>query len=100
MPTPDPDTSQAERDRRRAHRLAFGDILRSARADVGLSQEGLAELAEVSRPTIARIETGTHSVSIDRLWALAAGLGVPAHILIARTEDRAAELRDRLWYPR
>ncbi|MFT3716481.1 MAG: helix-turn-helix transcriptional regulator [Gordonia sp. (in: high G+C Gram-positive bacteria)] len=93
MPLPELPTSQEEIDRRRAHRLAFGDVLRRARADAGISQTVLADFAEVSRPTIARIENGTHSVSLDRLWAISAALGVSAHELIARTEHLA---NDRL----
>lgn len=95
MPTPDPLPSDAEVARRAAHRRAFGDVIRQAREDRGLSQEALADLAEVSRPTIARIEGSTNTITLDRLWALASALDLPAADLIERTE-RAAEGRSGL----
>lgn len=90
MPTPDPPTSPAELARRAAYRLAFGDAVRQARHAAGISQEQLAERSEISRPTIARIEGGTHSTTIDRLWAIAAVLGVSAADLITRAEAAVA----------
>lgn len=90
MPTPDPPPTDAEIERRTTHREAFGDVIRKARERSGLSQEALAERAEISRPTIARIETGTTGLTLDRLWALAAALNVAASDLIAETERRAA----------
>lgn len=100
VPIPDPPTSQRELDRRRAHRLAFGDVLREARNHAGLSQDALAATSEISRPTIARVESGNHSLSLDRLWALAAALGVSASEIIARTEARAATISENVWHPR
>ncbi|MGV9796237.1 MULTISPECIES: helix-turn-helix domain-containing protein [unclassified Gordonia (in: high G+C Gram-positive bacteria)] len=94
MPTPDPLPSDAEVARRAAHRRAFGDVIRQAREDRGLSQEALADLAEVSRPTIARIEGSTNTITLDRLWALASALDISAADLIGRTE-RAVERRSR-----
>lgn len=92
MPTPDPLPSDAEVARRAAHRRAFGDVIRQAREDRGLSQEALADLAEVSRPTIARIEGSTNTITLDRLWALASALDLPAADLIRQTELIAEEL--------
>ena len=89
MPTPDPLPSDAEVARRAAHRRAFGDVIRQAREDRGLSQEALAERAEVSRPTIARIEGSINTITLDRLWALASALDVSAVELIRQTEQIA-----------
>ncbi|GAB39749.1 helix-turn-helix domain-containing protein [Gordonia sputi] len=86
MPTPDPLPSDDELVRRMAHRRAFADVVRRAREARGLSQEALAERAEVSRPTIARIEGSTNTVTLDRLWALASALDTSATDLIRRTE--------------
>ena len=90
MPTPDPPTSDAELARRAAHRRAFGDVIREARERRRLSQEALADIAEVSRPTIARIEGSTNTITLDRLWALASALETTATELIRRTESRVA----------
>jgi transcriptional regulator with XRE-family HTH domain len=46
------------------------------RARTQLSQEQLAEKAQVSRPTISRIERGTGDVKIDVVQRLADALGV------------------------
>lgn len=89
VPTPDPPTSDEELTRRRAYRLAFGDVIRDARRAAGITQEQVADRAETSRPTIARIEGGTHSTTLDRLWAIADAVGVPAAELVERTAARA-----------
>ena len=95
MPLPDPPPSDAEVVRRRLHRAAFGDVVREARRDAEMSQEELAMRAEVSRPTIARVEAGAHSITLDRLWAVAEALGVDAATLIARTQDKAVDMAER-----
>lgn len=43
----------------------FGEKVKQARKDAGLSQEGLARLCGLSRETIRRIETETINPSID-----------------------------------
>lgn len=74
------------------------------RARTQLSQEQLAEKAQVSRPTISRIERGTGDVKIDVVQRLADALGVAVADLFvpASTEDvddaeitrRAADARE------
>ena len=52
--------------------------LRAARLEAGLSQEGLADLANLSRRHVGRIERGVTNVSIDVLAVLASHLGKTA----------------------
>jgi transcriptional regulator with XRE-family HTH domain len=51
--------------------------LRRERKARGLSQEELAKLSDVSRPTIARIELGTTGAYKSTVRKLARGLKVP-----------------------
>ena len=70
-----------------AIQMAFGKILRKYRLQEKLSQEKLAELANLDRTYISQIERGLKSPSIKTLIALAHALQVKAHILIAEVED-------------
>lgn len=54
----------------------FGMRMKELRKNVGLSQEELAEKAEISSKYISRIEMGQHFPSIDTLVKLADALNV------------------------
>lgn len=60
----------------KAGRLAFGKRVRALRAARGLSQERLAELAEVHRTYMSSIERGQRNVGLDNILALAKALDV------------------------
>ena len=55
----------------------LGNRLKVARAERGLSQEQLADLAAVSRQTISSIETGQYCPSALLAFLLAKRLGKP-----------------------
>lgn len=57
----------------------FGTRIRQARDTHGWSQESLAESANVSRPTIARIERGD-DVSTATLVKVASALGLTVEV--------------------
>lgn len=56
-------------------------LLRTAR---GLSQEALADGAEIARSYVSAIERRKYSASIDRLDKLATELGVDTHVLLMK----------------
>lgn len=66
----------------------LGDIIRAEREQRGLSQEALAELADLSRTHIGEIERGEVKVSFVALEATAHGLGLPLSELMKKYEQR------------
>lgn len=65
-----------------ARRRRVGRQIRDARVDADLSQERLAELSDMSRNSIVRIETGVVSPRLDSLLVIADALRVPlAHLI-------------------
>ncbi|MGW0038130.1 helix-turn-helix domain-containing protein [Gordonia sp. NPDC003376] len=71
---------------RRLRRDAVGEAVRRARLSAGLTQQALADASGVSRPAIARIETGEASTQVDRLWDLAEALGTTPSALLSEAE--------------
>jgi transcriptional regulator with XRE-family HTH domain len=49
------------------NRLKIGDSIREIREKRGYSQDELAEIMEVNRSTISKVENGKFSFSIDHL---------------------------------
>ena len=56
---------------------AFGQHLRALREQRGWSQQMLADVADISKPTIYRIETARYSATLDVLASLAQAFEVP-----------------------
>lgn len=48
----------------------------------GMTQEGLAETADLHRTYVGSVERGERNVSIDNIYALADALGVSARELL------------------
>jgi transcriptional regulator with XRE-family HTH domain len=64
-------------------RQTFATNLRRRRTECGLSQEALAELAEIDRTYVSALEREVYSVSLDTIERLAAALKVdPAELLL------------------
>lgn len=57
-------------------RLTFARNLRKHRMTQGLSQEELAELADLHRTYVGSVERGERNISIDNIERLALALGV------------------------
>lgn len=74
---------------------AFADALREARQKAGLTQEDLAERADVSVRFISLLETGKRQPSLSALAAISAGLEIPMSALIRALENRIAVDADR-----
>jgi transcriptional regulator with XRE-family HTH domain len=58
-------------------RALFAQNLRTARKQSGLTQEKLAELADMHPTYIADVERGDRNVALDNAEALAAAVGLP-----------------------
>lgn len=70
-------------------RAAFGRALRRHREGrtPHLSQEKLAEQAEIHRTYESALERGKKNISLDRMFRLAAALGLPLSQLIETMEE-------------
>jgi transcriptional regulator with XRE-family HTH domain len=65
--------------------LSFGAHLRVLRKQRGLSQQALADEADLSWPTVQRVEAGNQSATLEVLAALAKALGLPLSDLLRFT---------------
>jgi transcriptional regulator with XRE-family HTH domain len=67
-------------------RLAFGRAVRKLRHSKGISQEKLAELAEIHRTYIGDVERGVRNISLLNMTKVAAALDVPLSRLVRDME--------------
>lgn len=65
------------------HRRLLGEAVRTARKEAGLSQEKLAEKADLSTVFISRIERGRESPSVDNLVKIAKALSIRVRNLVS-----------------
>lgn len=77
----------------------IGARIRTLRAERGLTLEGLAQQAEVSRAMLSRIERGESSPTAQLLAKICGGLGVTLSTLFAATETPASPLARRADQP-
>jgi CheY-like chemotaxis protein/plasmid maintenance system antidote protein VapI len=66
----------------------FGAAVKFQRNRLGLSQELLAERADLHRTYITDIERGARNLSLETIYKLAEALGVSVESLFARSETR------------
>jgi transcriptional regulator with XRE-family HTH domain len=57
------------------HRRVLGETIRRLRRKAGLSQERLAEKAELSPVYISRVECGKENISVDAAVRIAKAVG-------------------------
>lgn len=62
--------------------ISLGETIRAARKAKGLSQEALAELADIDRSYMGGIERGEHNLAIMSLLKIADALGIKASSLL------------------
>ncbi|HXE48731.1 MAG TPA: helix-turn-helix transcriptional regulator [Ramlibacter sp.] len=65
---------------------AFGSIVRRARVDAGVSQEAFADLAQVERSYLGRLERGESQPTLTVVLKVAAALGFEASVLVGLVE--------------
>jgi transcriptional regulator with XRE-family HTH domain len=76
----------------------FGRAIRQIREEAGLTQEQVAQVANLHHTEISHLESGRRNPKLHTLKAVAKGLGVPRWYLMA-TEERI-ELKRRAAYLR
>lgn len=62
--------------------VGLGTAIRAARKAKGLSQEALAELADIDRSYMGGIERGEHNIAIMNLLKIANALGIKTSSLL------------------
>ena len=62
----------------------FGEQLRKKRTDLGISQERLADLADLHRTYISSVERGERNVTIETIERLALALSVSMRELLPK----------------
>jgi len=61
-----------------------GENLKKVRIEKNMTLDNVAEMTDVSKPTLHNIETGKTSPSIDNLWKISSGLGIPINYCFQR----------------
>lgn len=67
--------------------IAFGQRLKQLREERGLSQEGLADRAELDRTYISLLERGKRNPGLMNLLRLASALGIDVSELVRGLQD-------------
>ncbi len=62
--------------------VSLGEVVRAKRKAQGLSQEALADKADIDRSYMGGIERGEHNLAIINLLKIADALGVKASVLM------------------
>jgi transcriptional regulator with XRE-family HTH domain len=65
---------------------SFGQAVRRLRIARKLSQEQLADLAEIHRTYIGDVERGQRNISLNNMTRIARALGIPLSHLISEME--------------
>jgi transcriptional regulator with XRE-family HTH domain len=69
---------------------AFGAAVRALRTEQGVAQETLANLADIERSHMGKIERGEHMPTLAIILKIARALGCSAADLMTETESRLA----------
>jgi transcriptional regulator with XRE-family HTH domain len=69
--------------------IRLGELLRLARNAIGMSQEKLGAMNELTFQQIQKYERGHNRVSVSRLMHMAENLGVPATWFVEKLRDNA-----------
>ena len=80
--------SQVMRSKHTDPRIAFGQAVRKLRRQKGISQEKLAELADIHRTYIGDVERGTRNIALLNMTRIAKALGLSLSDLIREMENQ------------
>lgn len=69
-------------------KIAFGYVVRKHRIAKGVSQEKLAEYANIHRTYLGDVERGVRNIALVNMHRIAFALGVPLSRLISDMEKR------------
>lgn len=72
---------------------AFGAAVRALRAERGIAQESLANLAGIERSHVGKVERGEHMPTLAIIFKLASALGCSTAVLMTETESKLAAVR-------
>ena len=67
--------------------VKLGAVIRAKRQAQGLSQEALADKANIDRSYMGGIERGEHNIAIINLLKIADALGMKASLLLDKAEN-------------
>jgi len=65
--------------------VSIGETVRAIRVEQGISQEGLALIAELDRSYMGGIERGEHNLAVINLIKVAAALGLSPSDLLKKS---------------
>ncbi len=71
--------------------MAFSKVLKEIRLEKKLSQERLADLANLDRTYISLLERNKRNPSIEIVFSLSKGLGIRPSVFIQRVEKKTNE---------
>ncbi|MDQ0483660.1 helix-turn-helix domain-containing protein [Guptibacillus hwajinpoensis] len=79
----------SDKESKEAEKLArqVGITLRGIRKERSISLQELADLTEVSKLTLGKIERGEANPSLTIIWKIANGLAIPISTLLAETQE-------------
>lgn len=67
-------------------KTAFGSVLKELREEQGLSQQELADYAEIDRTYVSELERGKYYPSLNVVYKIAEVLNVKPHDLIEKID--------------
>ena len=73
------------------YKSGFGEAVRMQRAVCNLTKERLSLMVGINRLTLRRIESGDANPTLDVMYRISEGLGVPLSELIAQAEEARRE---------
>ena len=66
--------------------IKFGEVIRELRKGLNLSQEKLADIADVHRTYIGMIERGERNITLENIQKLSKALNTPMKLIFERLE--------------